>query len=134
MANPSQLRAAQLAYDDASPDYDDARDEAIAERTDELYCERIRDDERVQDVFAEMLANDSDDFFPANLRRFFRTFADAQTNDAMAEAGLALFRDLQPTVESNIREEAQRDAEREQDKIESDAAEARDFYRHGRAA
>ena len=126
-----QYAAAAAAYDNASAydDAEEARDEAIAERTDELFRERMADDTRVQDALQDMLGDDYDDFFAATLRRFFIAFDAAQTDAGMADAGYALFLDLKPGIERRIRDDASSDANHEQIVAENEAAEARDFAR-----
>ena len=118
-----QFAAAAAAYDNASPDdYEDARDEAIAERTEELVKERLADDKHVQDAIADALANDYDDVFASALRRFYIAFDEADTNDRMADAGYSLFRDLKQYVEPAIRSDAESDALAEQAAFEARAA------------
>ena len=115
--------AAQRAYDNAYPydDAEEARQEAIDERADELVAERMSDDKRVQDAIADALGNDYDGVFASDLRRFFIAFDEAQTDDRMADAGNALFRVLRSHVDSAIRADALLDAEAEQARFEANA-------------
>lgn len=115
--------AAQRAYDNAYPydDAEEARQEAIDERADELVAERMSDDKRVQDAIADALGNDYDDRFASLLRSFFIAFDAAQTDDRMADAGNSLFSELRPYIESAIRADALLDAEAEQALFEANS-------------
>lgn len=115
--------AAQRAHDNAYPydDAEEARQEAIGERADELVAERMADDKRVQDAIADALGDDYDDRFASLLRRFFIAFDAAQTDDRMADAGNSLFSELRPHIESAIRADALLDAEAEQARFEANA-------------
>lgn len=112
MTNYPGQAAAQRGYDDAYPydDNEEARQEAIDERADELVAERLSDAKRVQDAISDALGNDYDDAFASELRRFFIAFDEAQTDDRMADAGNALFRMLRSHVDSAIRADALLDA------------------------
>lgn len=113
--------AAQRAYDNAYPydDAEEAREEAIAERADELTAERMSDGKRVLDAICDALNGDGDLAIPEALRRFFIAFDEAQTDDRMADAGNSLFRDLRQFVEPLIRADAKQDAEAEQARFEA---------------
>lgn len=115
--------AAQRAYDNAYPydDAEEARQEAIDERADDLVAERMTDEKRVQDAIRYALGDDYDDRFASMLRRFFIAFDEAQTDDRMAEVGNDLFCDLRPYVKGAILADALLDAETEQARFEANA-------------
>lgn len=113
--------AAQRAYDNAYPydDAEEARQEAIDERAQDLVAERMSDDKRVLDAICDALNGDGDLAIPEALRRFFIAFDAGQTDDRLADAGNSLFRDLYQFVEPLIRADAETDAEAERARFEA---------------
>lgn len=92
-------------------DEDEAyRDAWIADRATQLTAVRLRDEGQVNSALSELFTIGAGDALENALTRFYLAFDEAQTDAAMAEAGLAFFRSLQPTVESRIREDAESDA------------------------
>lgn len=102
-------------------DAEEARQEAIAERANELIAERMSDDKRVQETICDAIGNDCDDAFASELRRFFVAFDAAQTDDRMADAGNALFIFLRQQVRPRIRADAMPEAQAEQSRFEANA-------------
>ncbi|HEY1035052.1 MAG TPA: hypothetical protein VGE09_08725 [Pseudoxanthomonas sp.] len=116
-----QYAAAAANWDNASPDEEETRDEAIAFRADELTAERMSEAKLVQDAISDALGNDYDAAFAAELRRFFIAFDEAQTDDRMADAGHALFCFLRQQVKPLIHSDAMTDAQAEQARFEANS-------------
>lgn len=105
------------AYDNA----EEARQEAVDKRAQDLIADRMSDDKRVQEAICDALGNDCDDAFAPELRRFFTAFDAAQTDDGMADAGNALFIFLRQQVRPRIRADAMLEAQAEQARFEANA-------------
>lgn len=116
-----QYAAAAAKWDNASPDEEETRDEAIAFRADKLTAARMSEAKLVQDAISDALGNDYDAAFAAELRRFFIAFDEAQTDDRMADAGNAMFRFLRQQVTPLIRADALLEAEAEQARFEANS-------------
>lgn len=99
------------ADDEAAEMREEAREEWIAERAEQLTAERLKDAGRVKDA----LSYGAGDLIEFSLASFFLAFDAAQTDAEMARAALALFRTMTPNVEGRIYEDAKEDATKEFD-------------------
>jgi hypothetical protein len=104
---------------------EEAREEAIAERTKTLVAQRTADLEHVRAGIEDLMLLERADQLERALARFYVAFDAAQTDAGMAEAARELFRTLSPTVLQRIREDAETDAAAEYDRLQADMAEAR---------
>ena len=99
------------ADDEAAEMREEAREEWIAERAEQLTAERLKDAGRVKDA----LSYGAGDLMEFSLASFFLAFDAAQTDAEMAQAALALFRTMAPNVDGLLYEGAKEDATREFD-------------------
>lgn len=113
--------------DNGIDDADEARDEWIAERTEELVGQRITQDEPVEAAITYMQSQDEDGWIAAALRRFFIDVEATDDNSLIATAACNLWRDLRPGIEHDIRGDAYSDAEKEYDAFRAeDGSEAQE--------
>jgi len=87
------------------------REEWVDDYAHSLYDQRIQDSSRVRDEISWFFTIGSGDTLEEAATDFYQAFDAAQTNEAMAAAGLALFMTLQGRVATAIRAEAMLDAE-----------------------
>ena len=131
-------RACQSAMDAQLADYldDDARqeafDEEVAERTEQLVKERMRQVEPVRWALYDWLFEDQDPAADA-LATFFAAVALKSDTDDFAEAAIVLYQSLRNTVVDGIQRDASTDAHTEVEKRIAqswrDEAEARNLGR-----
>ena len=130
--NPDHFRAAQRQYDNASP-YDDAaeaRNEALAERTDALVEERLDDAKAVAAAIDEIAGtsdhnDEGNTLFAAELARVL-TCSDA----AFEAEAVQFFAQLRIKVRDELRPDAETDAAAEIARFEGEGEEMRDLYRN----
>lgn len=90
---------------------EDARDEFVAERTKELIAERLADEDQVADAISEFIGYEDDgERLLKSMARFRAAFDIAQTDCGMAEAGVALFREITAVATARIKRDAESDA------------------------
>lgn len=131
-----QLSAAQRQYDNASPDESgDARDEAVAERAQELFDQYSADESKVLEAVEGVNTLGFDGLMDRAVRDFLMDWNRAPDDDATAIRDLAqrLHERIWPHVAKQLRDEAEGEAEYQQDRFEAEQQEMRDFYRCGAA-
>lgn len=102
----------------------------MSARADKLFNEYVADEAKVLDQVELINTLGFDGMLDRAVRNFLMDWNAAGDNDfyAVRDAAIRLHESLWPTVEANLREEANAVAEVEQAKWDADTEEMRDFY------
>ena len=113
-----QLSAAQRQYDSLSPDeFDEARDEFIAERSAEILAQRRADPDAMRAAISEVQSNDYDDLIALDLANFVVAVDATDDESRIAAAAVRLWRELVGRVEADLKAGAENDAASEFDAL-----------------
>lgn len=107
--SPDYDNEAQERADEAAEREEEAREAFIVAAIKPLVAERMRDEDHTVEPFG-FLKHEQEVSVLEAAGRFVAAFERAETDDAMADAGYALFRVLKPYAEDYITEIARQDA------------------------
>lgn len=110
---------------DSEDDYEDAREQLIAERAADLFAEYQRDDEKVTEAVKEFMTyGDGEDHVRATWV-FLCAYRNTDTDRGIADAANALATDLQAYINPILREWAEDAARAEVEQNEANRADAK---------
>lgn len=117
----------------AAREAEDALDEAVAERADELCDAEMADADKVREHLDSVLADDYDSVVSSKVARFLTSYAAAKTDGERDAAGYHLHRELFPVVRARAYMDAETEAQAEAYGLRQRGEIARDEILRGNA-